>query len=181
MSDDAVFRDDWCVFSRARRETVICSHQMTNVLAAMDAAELAALRPRLIKSLHRQKQLSDALLLGHLMMAIEAVQHKFICCFKPGSIPTLYQEALTLQAINPHNRISQTSGPKRHRVHVLTPPQGTTAATPPHPNPPTRRGRSPDSHFTPLGLDGAGWKTAPTRCYASGTYGFLLGCHAVEA
>jgi len=69
VSDDAVFRDNWCVFSRARRETVVCSHQMTNVLAAMDAAELAALRPRLIKSLHRQKQLSDALLLGHLMMA----------------------------------------------------------------------------------------------------------------
>jgi hypothetical protein len=216
VSDDAVFRDNWCVFSRARRETVLCSHQMTNVLAAIDAAELAALRPRLIKSLHRQKQLSDALLLGHLMMAgdgtgifsssafhcgqcltqdhqdgsrsymhnaievkgvtwsglalsvmtemqlhskrgkyekqdcesrafrrllprlkeefpqqpivhlldagycngpmvkaLDAVHHKFICCFKPGSIPALYQEALTLRARNPKNKIVQTFGPKR--------------------------------------------------------------------
>jgi hypothetical protein len=69
VSDDAVFRDNWCVFSRARSETVVCSHQMTNVLAAMDSEEIAALRPRLIKSLHRQKQLPDALLLGHMMMA----------------------------------------------------------------------------------------------------------------
>jgi len=219
VSDDAVFRDNWCVFGRARRETVLCSHQMTNVLAVMDAAELAALRPRLIKALHRQKQLSDALLLGHLMMAgdgtgifsssefhcrqcltqehqdgsktymhnvlevkvvtwsglalsvmtemqlnpkggkyekqdceskafhrmlprlkeefpqqsivhlldagycngpmfkaIDAVHHKFICCFKPGSIPTLYQEALTLCARNPQNKVVQTFGPKRHQT-----------------------------------------------------------------
>jgi hypothetical protein len=207
VSDDAVFRDNWCVLSRARSETVVCSHQ------------IAALRPRLIKSLHRQKQLSDALLLGHMMMAgdgtgifsssefhceqcltqehqdgsktymhnvlevkvvtwsglalsvmtemqlnpkdgkydkqdceskafkrmlprlkeefpqqaiahlldagycngpmfkaIDAVNHKFICCFKPGSIPTLYQEALTLKDLNPHNRITQTLGPKRNRM-----------------------------------------------------------------
>ena len=219
VTDDARFRDNWCVYSRARRATVLCSHQMTNVLAAVDPEEIAALRPPLLRRLHRQKQLPDALLLGHLMMAsdgtgifsssefhceqcltqdhqdgsttylhnvlevkvvtwsglalsvmtemqlnpadgkydkqdceskafhrllprlketfplqpivhlldagycngpvfqaIDAVQHKFICCFKPGSIPTLYQEALTLQALNPHNRISQTSGPKRHRV-----------------------------------------------------------------
>ena len=219
VSDDARFRDNWCVVSRARTETVVCSHQMTNVLAAIDPEEIAALRPRLIKSLHRQKQLPDALLLGHLMVvsdgtgifsssqfhcdrcltqqhkdgaktylhnvleakvitwsglalsvltemqlnpadgkydkqdceskafkrllprlkqefpqqaiahlldagycngptfkAIEAVQHKFVCCFKPGSIPTLYEEALTLCALNPQNRIVQTSGPKRHRV-----------------------------------------------------------------
>ena len=219
VSDDAVFRDNWCVFSRARRETVVCSHQMTNVLAAMDAAQLAALRPRLIKTLHRQKQLPDALLLGHLMMAgdgtgifsssefhcsqcltqehqdgsktymhnvlevkvvtwsglalsvmtemqlnprsgryekqdceskafkrmlprlkqefpqqpivhlldagycngpmfkaIDAVNHKFICCLKPGSIPTLYQEALTLCRRSPKNKTVQTFGPKRHRT-----------------------------------------------------------------
>jgi len=219
VTDDAVFRDNWCVFSRARTNTVICSHQMTNVLGVTDPAEIAALRPRLVKTLHRQKQLPDALLLGHLMMAgdgtgifsspefhcdqcltqehqdgsktylhnvlevkvitwtglalsvmtemqlnpadgkydkqdceskafkrmlprlkeefpqqpivhlldsgycngpmfkdLEAVKHQFICCFKPGSIPTLYEEALTLRALNPQNRITQTFGPKRHRV-----------------------------------------------------------------
>ena len=219
VSKDARFRDNWCVFSRARRDTVICSRQMTNVLAAMGPEEIAALRPRLIKSLHRQKQLPDALLLGHMMMAsdgtgifsssefhceqcltqehqngsktymhnvlevkvvtwgglalsvmtemqlnpadgkydkqdceskafkrllprlkeefpqqriahlldagycngpafeaIEAVNHKFVCCFKPGSIPTLYEEALTLCALNPQNRIVQSLGPKRRQV-----------------------------------------------------------------
>jgi len=219
VTHDARFCDNWCVFSRARRQTVLCSHQMTNVLAAMDSEEIAALRPRLIKTLLRQKQLSDALLLGHLMVvtdgtgifssseyhcdqcltqkhqdgsktylhnvvetkvitwsglalsvmtemqlnpkdgiydkqdceskafkrllprlkqefpqqrivhlldagycngpmfkAIEALRHKFVCCFKPGSIPTLYQEALTLQELSAHNRILQTLGPKRHRV-----------------------------------------------------------------
>jgi hypothetical protein len=219
VTDDALFRDNWCVFSRARTDTVICSHQMTNVLTAMDPEEIAALRPRLIKTLHRQKQLSDAVLLGHLMLAsdgtgifsssqfhctqcltqkhqdgsttymhnvletkvvtwsglalsvmtemqlnpkdgkydkqdceskafkrllprlkeefpqqpivhlldagycngpalkaIDAVHHKFICCFKPGSIPTLYEEALTLAARNPLNRIVQTFGPKRRQV-----------------------------------------------------------------
>jgi len=219
VTEDARFRDNWCVFSRARRETVICSHQLTNVLAAIDAEEIAALRPRLIKTLHRQKQLSDALLLGHLMVvsdgtgifssteyhceqcltqdhkdgmtvylhnvlgakvitwsglalsvmtemqlnpadgkydkqdcenkafkrmlprlkeefpqqpfahlldsgycngpifkAIEAIHHKFVCCFKPGSIPTLYEEALTLCARNPQNRIVQTIGAKQHPV-----------------------------------------------------------------
>lgn len=219
VTGDARFRDNWCVFSRARRDTVICSHQMTNVLAAMDPEELAALRPRLIKTLLRQKQLPEAFVLGHLMVvsdgtgifsssrhhcercltqthqdgsktylhnvvetkvvtwsglalsvmsemqlnpanrkydkqdcetkafrrllprlkaefpqqaiahlldggycngpllkAVEAVRHKFICCFKPGSIPTLYHEALTLQALNPLNRIVQTTGPKHRRV-----------------------------------------------------------------
>jgi hypothetical protein len=219
VTDDAVFRDNWCAFSRARTDTVMCSHQMTNVLGITDPEEIAALRPRLIKTLHRQKQLPDALLLGHLMMAsdgtgifsspqfhcnqcltqehqdgsktylhnvlevkvvtwsglalsvmtemqlnpadgnydkqdceskafkrmlprlkeefpqqpivhlldaghcngpafkaIEAIKHKFICCFKPGSIPTLYEEALTLRALNPQNRLTQTFGPKRQRV-----------------------------------------------------------------
>lgn len=219
VTEDGRFRDNWCVFSRARRETVICSRQMTNVLAAMDSEEIAALRPRFIKTLHRQKQLSDALLLGHLMLvsdgtgifssteyhceqcltqdhkdgtmvylhnvleakvitwsglalsvmtemqlnpadgkydkqdcenkafkrmlprlkeqfpqqpfahlldsgycggpvfkAIEDIHHKFVCCFKPGCIPTLYEEALTLAARNPQNRIVQTLGPKERPV-----------------------------------------------------------------
>jgi hypothetical protein len=211
VTEDAVFRDNWCVFSRCRRETVVCSHQMTNVLAVVDPEEIAALRVPLIRTLHRNKQLPDALLLGHLMIAtdgtgifassefhcdqcltqkhddgsmtylhnvveakvvtwsglalsvmsemqlnpadgkydkqdceskafhrllprlkaefpqqaivhlldsgycngpmfkaIDAVLHKFICCFKPGSIPTLYEEALTLKKLNPANRIAQT-------------------------------------------------------------------------
>lgn len=220
VTDDARFRDNWCVFSHAGdMDTVLCSHQMTNVFAAMGPEELAALRPRLLKTLHRQKQLPDALLLGHLMIAsdgtgifssskfhchqcltqkhqdgsktymhnvleakivtwsglalsvmtemqlnpkdgkydkqdceskafkrllprlkeefpqqpiahlldagycnaptfkaIDAIHHKFVCCFKPGSIPTLYEEALTLVARNPLNRTVQTSGPKRRQV-----------------------------------------------------------------
>jgi len=219
VTEDARFRDNWNVFSRARRETVICSHQVTNVLAAMDLDEIAALRPRLLKTLHRQKQLPDAVLLGHLMLvsdgtgifsstqyhckrcltqthkdgtvvymhnvleakvitwsglalsvmtemqlnpedgqydkqdcennafkrmlpclkeqfpqqpfvhlldsgycngpifkAIEAILHKFICCFKPGSIPTLYEEALALVARNPQNRLVQTLSSKPHPV-----------------------------------------------------------------
>ena len=222
VSEDARFRDNWCVFSRAWRETVLCSHQMTNVLAVLDTDELAALRPHLLKTLHRQKQLSDALLLGHMLVvsdgtgifsstqfhcaqcltqnhkdgltvylhnvletkvitwgglalslmtemqlnpadgeydkqdcenkafkrmlprlkeefpqqlfahmldsgycngpifkAIEAIHHKFVCCFKPGSIPTLYQEALTLCACNPQNRIVQISGTKQHPVRQV--------------------------------------------------------------
>ena len=50
---------------------------------------------------------------GPMFKAIDAVHHKFVCCFKPGSIPTLYQEALTLQELNPHNPIARTFGPKR--------------------------------------------------------------------
>lgn len=219
VTDDARFRDNWCVFNRAPADTVVCSHQMTNVLAALDPEEVGALRPRLVRTLHRQKQLPDAMLLGHLMMAsdgtgifsssefhcgqcltqqhqdgsttylhnvleakvvtfsglalsvmtemqlnpkdgkydkqdceskafkrmllrlkeafpqqpivhlldsgycngpmfkaIEAVHHKFICCFKPGSIPTLYQDALILCERNPNNKVVQTLGPKGHQT-----------------------------------------------------------------
>lgn len=219
VTDDTQFRDNWCVFSRAQSDTVICSRQMTNVLAAMGPEEIRGLLPRFIRTLQRNKQLTDALLLGHWMVisdgtgifsssayhceqcltqnhqngsktylhnvletkvitrnglalslmnemqlnpkdgqydkqdceskafkrllarlkeefpqqrivhlldggycngptfkSIDAVHHKFICCFKPGSIPTLYQEALTLCELNPNNRIVQTSGPKRHPV-----------------------------------------------------------------
>jgi len=219
VSDDALFRDNWCVFSRARTDTVICSRQMTNVLAVIDPEPIGALRIRLVKGLIRQKQLSDAFLLDHLMVvsdgtgifassefhcsqcltqkhqdgsttymhnvletkvitwgglalsimtepqlnpedgqydkqdceskafrrmlprlkeefprerqvhlldggycngplfkAIEDVNQKFICCFKEGSIPTLYAEALTLRALNPLNRITQTLTLEGHRV-----------------------------------------------------------------
>ena len=219
VTDDVRFRDNWCAFSRARSDTVVCSHQMTNVLAAMGSEELAALLPRFIRTLQRQKQLHNALLLGHWMVVsdgtgifssstyhceqcltqthqdgsktylhnvletkviswdalalslmnemqlnpqdgrydkqdceskafkrllprikqafpqqrivhlldsgycngptfkdIQAVHHRFICCFKPGSIPTLYQEALILCGLNPQNRIVQTIGPKHRQT-----------------------------------------------------------------
>ena len=219
VSDDARFRDNWCTFTRAKTDTVVCSHQMTNVLAQTDWEELGAIPVHAIKDLVRHKQLAPARLLGHVMMvsdgtgifassefhcdqcltqhhqdgsvtylhnvlelkvvgwngwafsvmtepqlnpedghydkqdcetkafkrvlprlkqafprepivhlldslycsgpmfrAIEAVAHKFICVFKPGSIPTLYEEALTLLTLNPHNTIKQTLRREGHRV-----------------------------------------------------------------
>ncbi len=219
VSDDARFRDNWCVFTRAKTDTVICSRQMTNVLAQMDWEELGRIRLRAIKDMVRNKQLEQARLLGHLMLvsdgtgvfasskphcpqcltqehengrvtymhnvletkvvagngwafslmtepqlnpehgnydkqdcetkafkrmlprlkqafprepfahlldslycngpmfrAIEAIGHKFICVFKPGSIPTLYEEALTLISLNPQNTLKQSFGPKARRV-----------------------------------------------------------------
>lgn len=219
VTDDVLFRDNWGIFSRADSETVMCSHQMTNVLAAMGPDELAAMLPDFVRTLHRQKKLQDALLLGHWMVVsdgtgifssstyhcercltqkhqdgsktylhnvletkvitwnglalslmhemqlnpgsgkydkqdceskafkrllprlketfpqqrivhlidagycngpafkdIEDANHRFICCFKPGSIPTLYEEALTLCKLNPHNRIARTLGTKPHRT-----------------------------------------------------------------
>jgi len=197
--DDARFLDNWCTFTRAKTETVICSRQMTNVPAVTDWEQLGRLRVRAIKDMVRNKQLQQARLLGHLMMvsdgtgiyassephcpqcltqrhqdgsvtymhqvlevkvigwngwafsvmtepqlnpedghydkqdceskafkrmlprlkeqfprerivhlldalhcngpafhALQALRHKFICGFKPGSIPTLYEEALAL-------------------------------------------------------------------------------------
>lgn len=219
ISDDALFRDNWCVFSRARTDTVLCSRQMTNVLAKLDLDALDALRPRMVKSLIRQKQLGDAFAQGHLMVvsdgtgifssskphcrrcltqkhqngsvtymhnilevkvitwngialsvmseaqlnpengiydkqdceskafkrmlprlkeefprepivhlldalycngptfkAIRDMKQQFICCFKPGAIPTLYEEALTLLALEPQNRVTQSVGAKAHRI-----------------------------------------------------------------
>lgn len=68
VTGDATFRDNWCVFSRARTETVICSKQMVNVLAALEPEALGALRPRLLKDLIRHKRVPDLYLLGHVMM-----------------------------------------------------------------------------------------------------------------
>lgn len=219
LSDDTRFRDNWCTFTRAKTDTVICSRQMTNVLADMDWEQLGHIRVRAIKDMVRNKQLEQARLLGHVMMVsdgtgifassephcaqcltqrhqdgsvtymhnvlelkvigwngwafslmtepqlnpkdgnydkqdceskafkrmlprlkeafprepivhlldslycngpsfrvIEAVGHKFICVFKPGAIPTLYEEALTLITLNPENRLKQSFGPKGHRV-----------------------------------------------------------------
>jgi len=68
VTDDAQFRDNWCTFSRAKSETVICSRQMINVLARLDRDEIGDMRPDLLKTPIRQKQASDLYLLGHVMM-----------------------------------------------------------------------------------------------------------------
>ncbi|MCX5757225.1 MAG: hypothetical protein NTU83_01705 [Candidatus Hydrogenedentes bacterium] len=52
---------------------------------------------------------------GPIFKAIEAVNQKFICCFKEDRIPTLYTEALTLRDLNPLNRITQTFTLEGHR------------------------------------------------------------------
>lgn len=68
VTDDERFRDNWCVFSRARTETVVCSKQMVNVLSALDPEELAAVRPHFLKDLIRHKRVPELYLLGHVMM-----------------------------------------------------------------------------------------------------------------
>jgi len=222
IRDDARFRDNWCVFSRARSDTVVCSRQMTNILCATPAEQLGDLRFRLIKDMIRHKQLSEGFLLKHLMVisdgsgiyassaphcpeclfqehqdgsktylhnvlevkvipwgglalslmtepllnpgggkydkqdceskafkrvlsrikevfpreplvhlldslycngpalnAIAALDQKFIACFKPGSIPTLYEESLTLRQLAPNNRSVRTLVRDGHRVKQI--------------------------------------------------------------
>ena len=219
VADDATFRDNWCVFSRARTQTVVCSKQMVNVLAALDPEEIGAGRPRFLKDLIRHKQVPDLYLLGHVMMgsdgtgifassqchcsrcltqnrqdgsttylhnvletkalgwnglalsvltepllnpedgqydkqdcetkafhralgrlkqefpreplvhlldslycqgpvfqAITDCRQRFIACFKRGSIPTLYDEALELRKLSPHQRFTRTFTREGHRV-----------------------------------------------------------------
>jgi len=219
VSDDARFLYNWCVFSRAKTDTVMCSRQMTNVLARTDVDQLAAIRVHAIKDMVRNKQLSQARLLGHLMMVSDGTGiyashqchcpqcltqehqdgsvtymhnvlelkvvgwngwafslmtepllnpkdggydkqdceskafkralaglkqafprepivhlldglycngptfedignrgHKFICVFKPGSIPTLYEEAQQLAAMSPANTLRQTLRERGRRV-----------------------------------------------------------------
>ncbi len=53
---------------------------------------------------------------GPMFKAIDALHQKFICCFKPGSIPTLYEEALALRKLNPLNRLSRTIKRDGHTV-----------------------------------------------------------------
>jgi hypothetical protein len=219
LSNDAMFRDNWCILSREYADTVVCSKQMTNVLTALDRDQVGALRIPLVKDLLRMKRLPGVYLLGHVMMAtdgsgifadseyhcdqcltqnhkdgtktylhnvletkivggdslaisvftepqlnpadgaynkqdcetkafhrllpqlkqlfprepichlldslycqgpilkaIEECDRKFICCFKEGSIPTLYEEALTLCKLNPAQRIKKTFTREGHRV-----------------------------------------------------------------
>jgi hypothetical protein len=218
-SDDVQFRDNWCVFSRALSDTVICSKQMTNVLAKLSQDEIGGIRPDFLKELIKNKQAQDLYLLGHVMMgadgtgifasskfhcaqcltqehkdgsktylhnvleikalspnglalsvftepqlnpedgkydkqdcetkafhralpklkalfprepivylldalycegpilrAIEACCQKFICGFKRGCIPSLYDEALELRKLTPQNRITRTFTREGHRI-----------------------------------------------------------------
>lgn len=228
LSDDAHFHRNWCLFSGAMTETVVCSRQMANVLTAIGPGPIAALSPDLLKTMLRNKQAPGLYLLGHVMMVadgtgiyssnefhcakclyqehkdgtktylhnvleikavgwdglavsvmteaqlnaedkkpydkqdcetkafhralprlkelfprepivhlldslycqgpvfreIEARRHKFICCFKRGSIPTLYDEALELLRLHPENRAVRTftrDGKRVRQVHTWVP------------------------------------------------------------
>ena len=71
LSDDDMFLRNWCLFSRATTETVICSRQMINVLAMIDPEELGALIPRFLKTMLRNKQASNLYLLEHVMLVAD--------------------------------------------------------------------------------------------------------------
>ena len=50
---------------------------------------------------------------GPVFQDLSRVKHQFICCFKRGSIPTLYDEALELLKLHSHNKLAvktQVSG-----------------------------------------------------------------------
>jgi hypothetical protein len=78
------------------------------------------------RALPKLKQLFPHLCIAHLLdslyaqapilRAIEEVNHKFICCFKRGSIPTLYDEVLELRKLVPENRITRTVTREGHRI-----------------------------------------------------------------
>lgn len=208
-SNNVLFRDNLCLFSGAKTETVMVSEQMVNVLKVLDADELATVQPELVRTLIEKKRLPDAYVLDKLVvcsdgtgiyassiphcdecltqkhkdgtvtymhnmleakvlsangMAISLMsepiknpagggyekqdcetkafkrlvsrikqsfprqpfvhlldslyaqgpvfkllaqaKHEFICCFKEGSIPTLYAEALELLKLHPENKLT---------------------------------------------------------------------------
>lgn len=77
------------------------------------------LLPRLKQAFARQPlvHLLDSLYCnGPVFQAVEARGHRFVANFKPGSIPTVYAEALELLKLEPHNRLTQTLGSPAHRV-----------------------------------------------------------------
>lgn len=216
VSDNACFIENLCRFSGTKTETVMVSEQMVNVFKELDVDELAAVQPKLIRSLIANKRLQDAYVLGHLAVCsdgtgifasseshcdecltqkhkdgtvtymhnmleakvlcangmalslmsepiknpaegdykkqdcetkafkrlvprikedfprqpfvhlldslyaqgpvfelLAGVKHQFVCCFKRGSIPTLYDEALELLKLHPENKLAvrtQVSG-----------------------------------------------------------------------
>lgn len=216
VSDNACFIENLCRFSGTKTETVMISEQMVNVFKELDVDELAAVQPKLIRNLVKDKRLQDAYVLGCLAVCADGtgifsssnfhcdecltqkhkdgtvtymhnmleakilcangmalslmseaiknpangsydkqdcetkafkrllsrikeefprqpfvylldslyaqgpvfqdlsrVKHQFICCFKRGSIPTLYDEALELLKLHSHNKLAvktQVSG-----------------------------------------------------------------------
>ena len=66
VSDNACFIENLCRFSGTQTETVMVSEQMVNVFKELDVDELAAVQPKLIRALVRDKRLQDAYVLGHL-------------------------------------------------------------------------------------------------------------------
>ena len=209
VSDNASFLENLCRFSGIQTETVMVSEQLVNVLAVLNADELAAVLPELIRALVKKKRLQDSYVLGclpicsdgtgifssstfhcdecltqnhkdgtvtylhnmletkvlcangmalslmsepisnpadasydkqdcetkafkriiarindafprqpfvHLLDSLYAqapvfeeiarIKHQFICCFKRGSIPTLYDEAHELLNLHPENKIT---------------------------------------------------------------------------
>ncbi len=66
ISDNALFRDNLCLFSGIETDTVMVSQQMVNVLKKLDIDELAAVQPELLRALIAKKRLADAYVLGHL-------------------------------------------------------------------------------------------------------------------
>jgi len=71
LSDDDTFLRNWCTFSRAITQTVICSKQMINVCAMIDPEELGALILRFLKTMLRNKQAPSLYLLKHVMLAAD--------------------------------------------------------------------------------------------------------------
>lgn len=223
VSDHAGFRDNLCLFSGEKTDTVMVSEQMVNVFKALDTDALATVQPELIKGLIEKKRLQDAYVLGHLAVCsdgtgifasstyhcdacltqkhkdgtvtymhnmleakvlsangmalsfmsepiqnsasgaydkqdcetkafkrlvpriketfsrqplvhlldslyaqgpvfelLDGVKHQFICGFKPGSIPTLYQEALELLKLRPENKLAvQTTVGDKSKVRQV--------------------------------------------------------------
>ena len=66
ISDNALFRDNLCLFSGIGTDTVMVSQQLVNVLKELDADELATVQPELVRALVEKKRLADAYVLGHL-------------------------------------------------------------------------------------------------------------------
>jgi len=71
LSDDVLFRDNLCLFSGVKTETVMVSQQLVNVLKELDADELASVQPELVRHLIAKKRLPDAYVFGCLMVATD--------------------------------------------------------------------------------------------------------------
>ena len=90
FTDDATFLRNWCVFSRAQTETVMCSRQMINVCAAIDPDELEQSKPNYLRTMLRNKQAQTLYLLGHVMIAADGTG--IFSSSTPHCEQCLYQE-----------------------------------------------------------------------------------------